>query len=79
MVRLNFAQRNECINWHAAWLNREKAYSEADRSSNARKEKAKEKKNQKKKKKKKKRCALNVSERSRTHTYANQGAALIII
>ena len=52
MVRLNSAQRNECINWRAAWLNREKAYSEADRSSNARKEKAKEKKEPKKRKRK---------------------------
>ncbi len=58
MVRLNSAQRNECINWHAAWLNRQKAYSEADRSSNARKEKAKEKKNQKKRKRKRKALRL---------------------
>ena len=54
MVRLNSAQRNECINWRAAWLNRQKAYSEADRSSNARKEKAKEKKEPKKEKEKEK-------------------------
>ena len=53
MVRLNSAQRNECINWRAAWLNREKAYSEADRSSNARKEKAKEKRSKKEKEKEK--------------------------
>ena len=44
------------------------------------KRKSKRKKRTKKKKnKKKKRCALNVSEKARTHTYANQCAALIII
>ena len=54
MVRLNSAQRNECINWHAAWLNRQKAYSEADRSSNARKENKQRKKEAKKENKKRK-------------------------
>ena len=58
MVRLNSAQRNEYINRHAAWLNREKAYGEADRSSNARKEKAKEKKEPKKRKRKRKALRL---------------------
>ena len=43
------------------------------------KKKKQKKKVAKKKKKKKKRCALNVSERARTHTYANQGAALKVI
>ena len=44
MVRLNSAQRNECINWRAAWLNRQK-------------EKAKEKKEPKNRKRKSKRAA----------------------
>ena len=47
MVRLNSAQRNECINWHAAWLIAQSVATE-------KKKKQKKKKNQKKENKKEK-------------------------
>ena len=47
MVRLNSAQRNECINWHAAWLIAQSVATE-------KKKKQKKKEPKKKKKKKKK-------------------------
>ena len=46
MVRLNSAQRNECINWHAAWLIAQSVATD--------KRKSKRKKNQKRKRKRKK-------------------------
>ena len=48
MVRLNSAQRNECINWHAAWLIAQSVATDkrkSKRKKEPKKEKEKEKKN----------------------------------